>query len=116
MVIPLATFATDFKVKRKNYCKLYVQKLFVDSYSVPFDYSIILGSMFFQQISMFVYATNPQYYEVPGFIMLGVNENALSSTYIGSEQRGLGPDPFQVNATNATFAVQQMYSTSQEPA
>jgi len=52
MILPLATIASDVKNSDGvTICKIFVQEL---DYSLYESYSIRMGSMFFQQLSLFI--------------------------------------------------------------
>jgi len=91
-LVPLATIAADVKAGNNTVCKIFVQELYVENNLVEFDYSIILGSMFFQQISIFTHKIS----EGDSYWELYVNPNALEETYLGSVTRLEGPNPFFV--------------------
>lgn len=81
-------------------CKLYISKLNVDSESlITVDYSLIMGSMFFQQMDLFAHAPNN---ETLPYFLLWKNPNALSATYLGDKVRDVGPNPFQVEKKDIT--------------
>jgi len=74
----LATIASDVD----GSCKLYISRLDVtDSTAMlAVDGSIIMGSMFFQQMNLFAHAASGN--QLPYFL-LWKNPNALEATYLG---------------------------------
>lgn len=98
MRIPLATFAAD-GFNGTRVCNIFVEYLQVindnktESGPLTQDYSIVLGTMFFQSFDMYVYQ-KPISYSVPTRISFSVNPNALSRAYIGRAVNPKGPDAF----------------------
>lgn len=89
MVLPLATIAADVQVKNQTLCKLFVQELNSTDNNYDYDFSIIMGSMFFSQIGLSAYqGVGNMDGEYASYMLLYLNENKLNNT----------------NITNATMA------------
>lgn len=94
--IPIATFAATEKAitDGEDICSVYVEYLPADSLEMTQDLSIVFGSMFFQSFSMYAHQ-KPISQVIPTNLVLYVNENALSTAYIGNDDTTQGTNIFK---------------------
>jgi hypothetical protein len=106
-VVPLASFAQDYR----NGCLIYIERIDV---ALAEGKSILIGSMFFQSMSLASFAASADKPQTPSqYFKMAINVNALSKTYLGSMTTAdLPTDPFKIEETPLTL---QPTTSSQMP-
>lgn len=98
MIVPIASFAATITRQNNTICEVFVELL---DESKADSLQIVLGQMFFQSFNMFNKITGNT-----SNVTLTLNENALPSTYLGSQAiTNSTTDPFVIVPTVAPLNV-----------